>query len=699
MHADPVFAPWLAAARRRRLVLLFLAVVPTVIAAGYMADVLPHKGTTPLELALVVVYGLLFCWISVGFWTAMAGFLTLMRRVDRMNVAEVLKGQEELPLAMRTAILMPIYNEDVTRVMAGLRATYESLAATGHLAHFDFYILSDTRSPDVIVEEEAAWADFCRAVNGRGRIFYRNRKNNIKRKSGNVADFCRRWGKNYECMVVFDADSVMTGETLAAMARIMQLKPKIGILQTAPVASGRQTLIARAQQFANRVYGPMFAAGLHYWQLGDAQYWGHNAMIRVAPFMEHCALARLPGKPPLGGDIMSHDFVEAALMRRAGYGVWLAYGLPGSYEEMPPTLLDELTRDRRWCQGNMQHLRLVTTQGLFPAHRALFLNGAMAYMSALLWFLFLILSTTEAIYEALREPVYFPAERSLFPDWPVWNPGWAIILLASTAVILFLPKLASLFLITVKERRSRRFGGFFRLSLSIFLEVILSTLLAPVRMLFHAKFVFVTLLGQQVTWAGQERKDVGTSWRDALRFHGSGMALGIVWGLGVYVLNRAFFWWLTPILIALFLAVPVSVFTSRPGVGRFFARLGLFLIPEEVETPAILRRVEALVRESEESRAVHVTRGFARVVVDPVVNALHLTFARAERTVSPEIEAELAALADKALRHGPQALSLKEKRMLLHDPARLVALHRAVWELPEGPEAGRWGLTALRPRT
>jgi len=218
-------------------------------------------------------------------------------------------------------------------------------------------------------------------------------------------------------------------------------------------------------------------------------------------------------------------------------------------------------------------------------------------------------------------------------------------------------------------------------------------------MLFHAKFVFVTLLGQQVTWAGQERKDVGTSWRDALRFHGSGMALGIVWGLGVYVLNRAFFWWLTPILIALFLAVPVSVFTSRPGVGRFFARLGLFLIPEEVETPAILRRVEALVRGSEESRAVHVTRGFARVVVDPVVNALHLTFARAERTVSPEIEAELAALADKALHQGPQALSLKEKRMLLHDPARLVTLHRAVWELPEGPEAGRWGLTALRPRT
>ena len=246
--------------------------------------------------------------------------------------------------------------------------------------------------------------------------------------------------KSYTYMIVLDADSIMSGATIVRMVEIMEQHPDVGILQTAPKGIGRETLIARMQQFANNVYGPIFTVGLSFWQLGDAHFWGHNAILRVEPFMKHCALPSLPGKPPLGGDIMSHDFVEAALMRRGGWAVWLAFDLEGSYEEMPPTLLDELKRDRRWCQGNMQHLRLLFTKGLCPVHRALFLNGAFSYISALLWFFFLTLCTGAAMYQALHKPDYFPPERSLFPNWPVWHPEWSIGLLAFTAVILFLPK-------------------------------------------------------------------------------------------------------------------------------------------------------------------------------------------------------------------------------------------------------------------
>ena len=303
--------------------------------------------------------------------------------------------------------------------------------------------LSDTTQPDIWLQEEVAWAELCVELSAFGRIFYRHRRPNIKRKSGNIADFCRRWGKNYPYMIVFDADSVMAGATLVRMVTMMDHNPRIGILQTVPMAVGRQSLIARIQQFSGHVYGPMFAAGQHFWQIGDAQYWGHNAIIRIAPFMEHCGLSRLSGNPPLGGDILSHDFVEAALMRGAGWEVWLAYDLGGSWEEPPPTLIDELVRDRRWCQGNIQHIRLLLARRIRFIHRVLFLNGAMAYVSALLWLIFLSLSSAEAISQALWGPDYFPIAGGLFPDWPIWNLGWALTLLTTTFVVLLMPKILS----------------------------------------------------------------------------------------------------------------------------------------------------------------------------------------------------------------------------------------------------------------
>jgi len=367
----------------RRTTFVVLALAQAIAFAYFMTtSVLPYHGQQPLELALLTLFTILFAWISLGFWTALSGFVLLCVGGDRHAISRSASPSGPIAPEARTAIVMPIRNEHVARVFAGVRATYESLAATGHQERFDFFVLSDSNEPGTLVAERLAWLDLCQSVGGFGRIFYRWRRHRIKRKSGNVADFCRRWGSQYRYMVVMDADSIMSGDCLAKLVRLMEANPGAGIIQTAPRAAGRDSLYARTQQFATRVYGPLFTAGLHFWQLGESYYWGHNAIIRIAPFMRHCALGRLPGRGPLSGEILSHDFVEAALMRRAGWKVWMAYDLDGSYEEMPPNVIDELKRDRRWCQGNLINSRLFLLEGMNPAHRAVFMTGVMAYVSA-----------------------------------------------------------------------------------------------------------------------------------------------------------------------------------------------------------------------------------------------------------------------------------------------------------------------------
>ena len=688
--------PWRHTGSRRRLLLLIIVLIPTVISANTMARLLPDRGSILLDTFLVAVFTTLFAWISVGFWTSIAGLVILLTKRDSFRVTRTCDGLD-LSIAdpaARTAILIPIYNEDVKRVIAGLRTTFASVRQTGSMKRFDFFLLSDTTDPDVWIEEEEAWYRFCKEEDAFGRVFYRKRTSNTKRKSGNVADFCRRWGKSYRYMAVFDADSIMSGETLVRLVQIMEARPDIGILQTPPKAVNRETLIARVQQFANHVYGPLLAAGLHFWQLGDAQYCGHNAILRVEPFIKHCELPRLPGKGPLSGDILSHDYVESALMCRAGYGIWLTYDLRGSWEETPPTLIDELKRDRRWCQGNLQHTRLLFTRGFFPAHRALFINGILSYGSALLWLAFLTVNSVQAISEVLFEPVYMPILRKFLPEMPVWRPHWAVSLLGSTTLLLFLPKFLGALPILLADFRARLYGGKIRLFFSILLEVALSMILTPIRMIFHSLFVISTLLGKSVGWGTQSRDDRGTTWREAFRAHWWGSLLGICWATVVYWIIPSFFWWITPITFSLGLSVPISVFTGRAAVGRFFRKAGLFLIPEEVERPP-----ELVVLDENLSRPAPYTpfpfsrkQGFLRAVVDPLVHGLHTSLLLRFRRGAPSKERSREKIVEKALASGPDSLTRKEKTALLRAPHHLRELHRKVWRLGEDNSAARWGL-------
>ena len=665
---------WYPAAAWRRTLLLALVVTQTIVATDFMTRVLPYQGRQPLEIVVLVLFAILFAWISAGFWTAIAGFLLRLRGTDRYAISRTAGDDARIDPGGRTAIIMPICNENVARVFAGLRAIYDSLGRTGELKHFDFFVLSDTGDPDTRVAETQAWLEMCRAVNGFGRIFYRWRQHRIKRKSGNVADFCRRWGRNYRYMVVLDADSVMTGACLTRLVRLMEANPSAGIIQTAPHASGRETLYARIQQFATGIYGPLFTAGLHFWQLGESHYWGHNAIIRVAPFIEHCALGRLPGRGALSGEILSHDFVEAALMRRAGWAVWMAYDLPGSYEEMPPNLVDELKRDRRWCQGNLMNFRLFLMKGLHPAHRVVFMTGVMAYLSAPLWFAALAISTALLAVHTLSEPQYFVQPYQLFPLWPEWRPDRALALFSTTAVLLFLPKMLAV-LLTLKD--ARRYGGAAHLTLSMLLELVYSALLAPIRMLFHTQFVVTSLLGRTVQWKSPPREDAETTWSEAWRRHGWHTLLGVAWAAGVYWLNPSFLWWLLPVVGALMLSIPLSVYSSRTSLGRVARRVRLFIIPEESWPPREIRTAHKTMR--------HAVRmpDFVDAVLDPVMNAVTCASGVARLRPHDAIRNERDRLVHGALAQGPGALSAREKMTLLNDPLALSRLHFQVWAAPD----------------
>ncbi|HET9122001.1 MAG TPA: glucans biosynthesis glucosyltransferase MdoH, partial [Acidiferrobacteraceae bacterium] len=495
----------------------------------------------------------------------------------------------------------------------------------------------------------------------------------------NIADFLRRWGRRYRYMVVLDADSVMAGEALVSLTRRMEANPRLGIIQTSPVLINRWSIFARMQQFASRFYGPLFAAGLRFWQLGDGHYIGHNAIVRVDAFMQHCALPSLSGKPPLGGHILSHDFVEAALMRRAGYGVWLDYETPGSYEENPSNVLEDLARDRRWCQGNLQHLRLLWVRGLNSAHRLLFVHGALSYLSSPLWLLFMAFSVDAGIL-AERTPAYFRADQFL-PVWPISHSFLLLRLLVSTATMLLAPRVLA-FIVHARTRASRRaFGGLIRALFSILLELLLSTLLAPIRMWFHTRFVSATLRGRKTGWKSPGRHEEGLSGQDVFDAYGLVSAVAAVIGFFIFRASPDLALWLSPVLLGLVLAAPVSWLTADPAIGRAVARLHVFETPEETDPPPVLQLLREGLQQA--ARDTRLRAGFVQALRDPVLYALH------RRQLRARPASQCGELCARAVNEGPLAVSIAERRRILGHAGLMEALRAAIVSAPES-SLRRW---------
>ncbi|MDN5871861.1 MAG: glucans biosynthesis glucosyltransferase MdoH [Nitrococcus sp.] len=593
-NSDAIRVPW---QRLRGLILIALVLTSTAHAVAMMFDIIRANGTTLIEGSILILFAAAFAWLAASFWTAIAGFILRALRLDPLTLRRHPTARnDEAPINTRTAVVMPVHNEYPARVIAGLEAICESLATTGDADKFDIYLLSDSTDPNVAMAEEAAWAAMQQRLEGslRERLFYRRRPSNTGRKPGNIADFCRRWGDYYDFMIVLDADSIMTGEAMVALVRAMQSNPRVGLIQTVPIPVRQQTMFGRFVQFASEVYNPMLATGLSFWQTGAANYWGHNAIIRVQAFTENCGLPSLPGEPPFGGELLSHDFVEAALLRRGGWQVYLFPELGGSYEEMPSNILDFAKRDRRWAQGNLQHLQLLAAPGLRPLSRFNFLLGATAYLASLLWLGMLALSTADAIDQAFTATQFFGSGYQLFPNWPVVKTDEIASLLSITLGMLFLPKALGIVSCLLRPRHRRAFGGTACVLKGALIETAFSVLIAPIMMVSHAYFVVGILLGQKTAWGPQERMGRRVTLTEALRYTFVATLGALIWGVATWILAPKFFWWLMPVLTGLVLAAPLVCLSSSPALGRVLRRYAIFLAPSETQPPRVLHRLQEL---------------------------------------------------------------------------------------------------------
>jgi membrane glycosyltransferase len=600
----------------RRFLVVGGAAVLSAIAAYEMYLVLGGSGFTTLAAFMLLLFVALFGWIALSFTSALAGFVSVLMGGGR----RLLSAKATLPTS-RTALLMPTYNESPSRVMVGLQAIEESLRAAGASDAFDFFILSDTTDPEIWIAEEAAFLMLRERTGGHRRIFYRHRKQNVARKAGNIADWVQRWGGNYPQFLILDADSVMTADALLRLAVAMERHPDVGLIQTLPIITAATTLLARLQQFAGSVYGPLIAHGLAWWHGAEGNYWGHNALIRTRAFAEQAGLPVLQGRIPFGGHILSHDFVEAALIRRGGWAVHMVPGLAGSYETGPPSLIELTVRDRRWCQGNLQHAAVLPTRGLAWTSRLHLLTGIGSYITAPLWVLFLLTGILIALQARFVPYNYFPGGKSLFPTWPVIDPVRAMWMFIGTMAVLLAPKLLAAIAVLLRARERRGHGGATRLLMSVATETILTGLIAPVMMLSQSGAVCGILLGRDSGWQPQRRDDGSVPMRELARRYQHHTVLGLLLGGGAWTVSPYLALWMIPVVLGLVLAIPLAAVTGQRRVGWALRRIGLLCTPEETAPPGVLARATELARQLEHDAD---SDGLARLLDDPKLLAAHV---------------------------------------------------------------------------
>ena len=578
----------------RRYVYVLLSVLTAISGVYIMFDILRANDLTTLEAVILVLFGISFTWLALAFWSGLFGFVLQMLRIDPLTLKST-KGlsEDQSPISCRTAVVMPVYNEDTHRVIAGFEATLRSLEKTGEITHFDFFLLSDTTNLTIAQAERDAWQLLQERLGDLGKqAFYRRREKNTARKVGNLAEFCQRWGANYENMIVLDADSIMAGDCLLKMVRAMQANPRTGLIQTIPIPVRQTTFFGRFVQFAAVLYSPMLATGLAFWQTDAANYWGHNAIIRMRAFIDHCGLPTLPGKAPFGGDILSHDFVEAAMLRRAGWDVFLLPDLEGSYEEVPCNIIDYAKRDRRWVQGNIQHLGIVDTKDLHPINRMHFLLGAIAYITSLIWLLMLVLSTADAVVRAINSNVYFTEVYQLYPNWPIAKTELIVALILLTTTLLMGPKLLGV--IVALTHRRKQFGGARAIVKGTVIETIFAVLIAPIMMVYHAYFVISVLLGFKVSWDSQDREGRLLPWGECFARTSKMTTAALIWGVMTYVYAPIFFWWLLPVLTGLVFAAPLVRYSSSLDWGRGTREHKIFISPDETSEDPVLTHLNEL---------------------------------------------------------------------------------------------------------
>jgi membrane glycosyltransferase len=558
---------------RRRRIVFALNVVTYVAMLMVAAHVLGAGGWTLVDVILFICFAAGTPWTVLGFWNALIGLWLLHFRKDA--VAEVAPfaaaGDQPVPLRVKTAIFMTVRNEDPERAILRLKTVKASVDATGEGGAFSYFVLSDTNDPAVGAAEEAAVAAWRTADPDRDRIVYRRRADNTGYKAGNVRDFCARWGKDFALMLPLDADSLMSGDQIVRLVRMMQAHPKIGILQSLVVGMPSASAFARIFQFGMRHGMRSYTMGQAWWVGDCGPFWGHNALVRIKPFHEQCDLPMLPGKPPLGGHVLSHDQVEATLMRRAGYEVRVLPVERGSWEENPPTMLEFARRDVRWCQGNMQYLKLLDLPGLYPMSRFQLVWAILMFIGIPAWTLMIALL-----------PVAAWEGRSV-PDFPT---GLASGLYVTFFVMYLMPKIAGVLDVILTKGGVASYGGWLRFVPGAALELVFSFLQGAVSTIRTSIFMIGLLFGKSVVWGGQSRDAQGLSWSTAVQNLWPQMLFGVIVCGALLAIEPAVLWWSLPLTAGYLLAVPFAVLTADPRLGRTLQAIGVCGIPEDFKAPA-----------------------------------------------------------------------------------------------------------------
>ncbi|MEM9365573.1 MAG: glucans biosynthesis glucosyltransferase MdoH [Planctomycetota bacterium] len=547
-----------------------------------------------VDLVATVLFTLLFGWISLSFSLSIAAALAREEAPPR---------KRDLPSRVSsTALVMPIYNESPVKVFSGIAAIREQLEEhgkrfsgsepshpSGH-GTFDFYLLSDTTDVEKQREEQRLIA---RVQALAPNVYYRHRTDNHQRKAGNIADFCEHWGDAYDFMIILDADSLMSAGTITQLVARIQADEQLGILQAPPSPIGRSSVFARVQQFASAVYGPLFTRGLALFSGDHGNYWGHNAIIRVAAFKQCCHLPVLRGFGALGGEILSHDFVEAALMVRNGWKVRLAEDLGGSFEECPTTVRDYAKRDQRWCQGNLQHWKIALAEGFHPMSRFHLVSGILAYAMSPIWMLFLVIMGFSCFW--IQQAAKTPEPRGFGNvSWLGWShTSLSLCLFIAAMMMLFLPKILAVAMLMRRADSCLDHGGRLRLFCSFLLESLLSVLFAPVNALHHTRFLLGACLGRHVGWGAQQRSENRIRFSDAARDGIGFTVLGCVLGILIYRWQPSALPWLAPVLAGWTLSIPLLALMASTLVGRGLQRMGLLLIAQETQPEPIWEAQQA----------------------------------------------------------------------------------------------------------
>jgi membrane glycosyltransferase len=627
------------------------------------------QGWGPLEALWLCLVSSLFFHSAIGFWTAWSGF-----RNARVEPAP--EGGTRAAGSLRVAVAIPIYHEDAAAVFARVLAMQRSLlvqakGSAPEAIAFEMFVLSDSQDPLIAAEEERAFRRVTASASEAREVpmFYRRRRKNEQQKAGNLAEFFERFGQRYDYVVVLDADSLMRGDTMVELVQRIDRSPQVALLQAPILPICGETLLSRALQWGSWVAGPLFNRGLCRWSGAHGNYYGHNAVVRTRAFLECCALPALSGTPPLGGPLLSHDFVEAALLCRAGWEVRAAPDLRGSYEGLPPTLADYLVRDRRWCQGNLQHLRVALSPGFPGMSRIHLLLGVAAYLAGPAWLMFALVGLALSRSHSL-----------IFPAWV------CLTSLLLVSVMLLGPRVLGVFATARDSKLRREHGGWLGLGASFWVEAILASALSPILMTHHVRMVLRILLGRAVGWTAQRRQAragflLSVHGETGTTLLGLGCLAAVAW-VAAESARPALLWWFAPVWLPLILSIPLAWIASSPWVGRQLERVGLLLVPSETAPDPIVLAAEELRSLTESDLAGR----FRDLILDPVLVRAHLARLAVDGGPGSALPVESKPLGSaedelcqRALRVGPAGLSEAERQALLSASECVLFLHREAW--------------------